>query len=91
LPPCGTTKTPRLHGRRLHAAELFAVGVRQAEIVRQLGVSRQAVSLWHARWQSGRTDALRSPGPTSPAARLSDQQLAKLEQALLEGQGCRRR
>jgi transposase len=67
------------------AGELFAIGVRQAEIARQLGVSRQAVSLWHARFKAGGTDALRSRGPTGPSPRRSDQQLAGVEQALLEG------
>jgi transposase len=43
------------------------------------------VSGWHAAWQRGGTDALRSRGPTGPAPRLSDQQLARVEQALLEG------
>jgi transposase len=70
----------RLQARRLRAAELFAVGMRQAEIARQLGVSAQAVSLWHAGWQSGGTGALRSRGPSGPAPRLSDQQLATVEQ-----------
>jgi transposase len=75
----------RLQARRLRATELFAAGVRQAEIARRLGVSRQAVSLWHAGWQHGGTHALRSRGPTGPAPRLSDQQLAHVQQALLEG------
>ena len=35
-------------------------------IAYQLGVSRQAVSLWSARWQAGGTDALCSRGPTGP-------------------------
>jgi transposase len=83
--PAAQQERERLQARRLRAGELFAIGVRQAEIARQLGVSRQAVSLWHARWQTGGTDALRSRGPTGPAPRLSDQQLARVEQALLEG------
>jgi transposase len=66
-PPCGTQERERLQARRLRAAELFAAGVRQAEIAHQLGISRQAVSLWHARWRAGGTDALRSRGPTGPA------------------------
>jgi transposase len=69
----------------LRAAELFAVGVHQAEVARQLGVSRQAVSLWYACWQSGGTDGLRSRGPSGPTPRLSDVQLTQVEQALLEG------
>jgi transposase len=64
---------------------LFAVGVHQAEVARQLGVSAQAVSVWHARWQSGGPEALRSRGPSGPTPRLSDAQLAKVEQVLLEG------
>lgn len=38
--------------RRLTAAGLFEQGVRQAEVARLLGVSRQAVSQWHAAWEA---------------------------------------
>jgi transposase len=75
----------RRQARRLRAAELFAVGLRQAEVARQLGVSRQSVSDWHARWQAGGPDALRSQGPTGPTPRLSDRQLGQVEQVLLNG------
>ncbi len=75
----------RLEARRLCAAELFAAGVRQAEVARQLGVSAQAVSVWHARWQACGTAALFSRGPSGPRPRLSDQELAQIEQALLAG------
>jgi transposase len=83
--PAAQQERQRLQARRLRAAELFAAGVRQAEIARQLGVSRQAVSLWHARFKTGGPDALRSRGPSGSAPRLSDQQLARVQQALLEG------
>jgi transposase len=83
--PAAQRERDRLQARRLRAAELFAAGVRQAEVARQLEVSAQAVSIWHARWQEGGTDALRSRGPSGPAPRLSDAQLAMVEQALLEG------
>jgi transposase len=43
------------------------------------------VSAWHARWKEGGAEALRSRGSSGPAPRLSDQQLATVEQALLEG------
>jgi transposase len=43
------------------------------------------VSGWHVRFKAGGTDALRSKGPSGPASRLSDAQLARIEQALLEG------
>jgi len=83
--PAAQRERDHLEVRRLQAAELFAAGVRQAEVARQLKVSAQAVSVWHARWQTGGTDALRSRGPSGPTPRLLDAQLATVEQALLEG------
>jgi transposase len=83
--PAAQRERDRLEVRRLRAAELFAAGVRQAEVARQLEVSAQAVSVWHARWQTGGSDALRSRGPSGPTPRLSDAQLATVEQALLDG------
>jgi transposase len=83
--PAAQQACDRLQARRLRAAELFAAGVRQAEVARQLGVSPQAVSVWHARWQTGGSEALWSRGPSGPVPRLSDAQLAAVEQALLEG------
>jgi transposase len=83
--PAAQRERDRLEARRLRAAELFAAGAHQAEVARQLVVSAQAVSVWHARWQTGGTDALRSKGPSGPAPRLSDAQLATVEQVLLEG------
>ena len=83
--PAAERERDRLQARRLRAAELFAAGVRQAEIARQLGVSAQAVSVWHARWQGGGPEALHSRGPSGPSARLSDAQLVTVEQALLQG------
>jgi transposase len=76
-----------LQARRLRAAELFTIGVRQAEVARQLGVSRQAVSLWHARWKQGGTQALHSRGPTGPTPKICDARLGQVEQALLKGAG----
>jgi transposase len=73
--PAAQPERDRLQARRLRAAELFAAGVRQAEVAGQLGVSAQAVSVWRARWQASGTDGLRSKGPSGPAPRLSDQQL----------------
>ena len=75
----------QLQARRLRAAELFSAGIHQAEIARQLGVSRQAVSSWHAAWKAGGTSALASHGPTGPTPRLSDAQLHTVEAALLQG------
>ncbi len=74
-----------LEARRLRAGELFAQGHTQAEVAHQLGVSRQSAHVWHARFQQGGVDALRSRGPTGPDPKLSAAQLAKVEQALLQG------
>jgi transposase len=83
--PAAQRERDRLQARRLRAAELFAAGVRQVEVARQLEVSAQTVSVWHARFQQGGAEALRSRGPSGPAPRLSDAQLRQVEQALLEG------
>jgi transposase len=74
-----------LEARRLEAAELFAQGRSQAEVARELGVSRQSAHVWHAAWQQGGVDALRSRGPTGPDPKLSATQLARVEEALLAG------
>ena len=54
-------------GVRMQAGALFAAGHTQAEVARQLGVARQNVSRWHARWQAGGLQALESRGPTGTA------------------------
>ena len=74
-----------LEARRLQAAELFAQGRSQAEVAHQLGVSRQSAHIWHARYEQGGVDALRSRGPTGPDPKLSAAQLTKVEEALLAG------
>jgi transposase len=70
---------------RMQAGELFAAGHSQAEVARQLGVARQNVSRWHARWRQAGQEALRSAGPTGPDPRLSEAQRAAIDQALREG------
>jgi transposase len=72
-------------GVRMQAGELFAAGHSQAQVAHQLGVARQNVSRWHASWRSGGLPALRSAGPTGSPPRLSEQQLAAIDQALRQG------
>jgi len=72
-------------GVRLQAGALFAAGHTQAQVARQLGVARQNVSRWYARWQAGGPEGLRSAGPTGPAPRLSLEQLHLIDQALRQG------
>jgi transposase len=71
--------------RRERAAELFAEGRSQAEVARELDVSRQSASRWHTRWQADGTTALRSRGPTGRRPKVPDSKLEVIEQALLEG------
>jgi transposase len=71
--------------RRERAAELFAQGRSQAEVARQLDVSRQSASRWHMRWQADGTTALRTRGPTGRRPKVPDSALEGIEQALLEG------
>ena len=72
-------------GRRLHAADLFEQGIRQAEVARRLGVSRQTASRWQARWRNHGLEGLRSLGPPGRTPKLSAAQLDLVEQALLRG------
>ena len=69
----------------MQAGALFAAGHSQAQVARRLGVARQNVSRWHARWQAGGLQALRSAGPTGPTPRLDDQQLNAIDQVLRQG------
>jgi transposase len=71
--------------RRERAAELFAQGRTQAEVARELDVSRQSASRWHAGWQAEGSRALRTRGPTGRRPKVADDQLEGIEQALLEG------
>jgi transposase len=82
---CGLRDRQALEGVRMQAGTLFAAGHTQAEVARQLGVARQNVSRWHARWRGGGLEALRSAGPTGYAPRLSDQQLHAVDQVLRQG------
>jgi transposase len=72
-------------GVRMQAGALFAAGHSRAQVAHRLGVARQNVSRWHAQWQAGGLEGLRSAGPTGPAPRLSDAQLAAIDQALRKG------
>ncbi|HUT53755.1 MAG TPA: winged helix-turn-helix domain-containing protein [bacterium] len=71
--------------RRLAAAKLFKQGVAQAEVARQLGVSRQAASVWFAAWKRRGNKGLAAAGRAGRKPRLTVSQLQKVERALLKG------
>jgi transposase len=71
--------------RRKRAARMFERGVSQADVARELGVSRQSVSRWHADWQRGGARALKAAGRAGRMPRLTAVQLAQVERALRRG------
>jgi transposase len=71
--------------RRKRAAQLFGQGKTQAEVVRQLEVSRQSVSRWHADWLAGGTDALRAAGRAGRLPQLDRADLVRVERRLKKG------
>ena len=81
----GARQRAERQARRERAAELFAQGRSQAEVARELDVSRQSANRWHAGWQAAGATALRSRGPTGRAPKVPDRALEGIEQALLEG------
>lgn len=71
--------------RRMRAADLFKRGMIPAEIARRLSVSHQIVSEWRTAWRQGGRAALRGAGRAGRKPKLSNEQLAKVEEALARG------
>ncbi len=72
--------------RRRRAARFFAAGKRsQAEIARELHVSRQSVSRWHEAWQSDESGWIPGAGRAGRQPKLDDKQLALVDEALRQG------
>jgi transposase len=71
--------------RRKRAAQLFRQGKSQAEVARELEVSRQSVSRWHANWLSGGTTALRGAGRAGRLPQLDQADLRHVERQLAKG------
>jgi transposase len=71
--------------RRKRAARLFERGSAQADVARELAVSRQSVSRWYAEWQAGGAKALKGAGRAGRMPRLSTAQLRQVERALRQG------
>ena len=69
----------------MQAADLFAKGVSQADIGRELGVSHQTVSDWHKLWAVGGKQALKRTGAPGRPRKVTDAELAKVERALEKG------
>src|SRR5262245_6107276 len=74
-----------LEERRMHAADLFELGVIPAEVARQVGVSHQIVSDWRAAWRRSGRDGLRGAGRAGRLPKLSRDQLVEVERELIKG------
>lgn len=65
---------------------MFAAGnLTQAEIVRELHVSRQSVSRWYQAWQLDEPRWIRGAGRAGRPPKLEDGQLAVVDEALRKG------
>src|SRR3954466_9068107 len=75
-----------LERRRMRGARLLHRGISQAEVARQVKVSRESVRRWANRMaQEGAAAALRKAGCAGRKPRLSEKQLQQLEARLREG------
>jgi transposase len=74
-----------LRARRLRAGRMFERGWSQAEVARELDVSRQNVSKWYWRWEDGGLEALGTVGKKGPKRFITEKQMEKVEKALLKG------
>ncbi|GAA3413087.1 hypothetical protein GCM10018952_28460 [Streptosporangium vulgare] len=69
---------------RFRAADMFAGEIAPAQVARLLGITRKSAYEWYALWRRGGRAALASKGSGS-GRKLTDEQLARLEEALEEG------
>ena len=79
-------RDPRaLKQRRMAAADMFAKGKRQVDVVTKLGVSAQTASRWHKAFLAEGKKGLAGAGRAGRLRKLSDEQLAQVEAALVDG------
>jgi transposase len=76
-----------LEERRRKAPRLFDRGLTQAEVARQLEVSRQSVSRWYADWRASGTGALRGARRAGRLPKLSTTELKRIARELAKGAG----
>ena len=71
--------------RRKQACKLFRSGKIQADVARELGVSRQSVSRWYSAWCEGGAGALNGTGRAGRLPSIDVKQLKDVERAILKG------
>jgi transposase len=67
------------------AADMFARGRRQVDVVTELGVSAQTASRWYRAWRDGGRAGLAGAGRAGRMRKLSDEQLAEVAAVLVKG------
>jgi transposase len=71
--------------RRLRAASMFGEGMSQAEVARQLSVSRQTAYRWAQDFSDGGAEAMKWNGHVGRPARLTPEMKARLTKVLEKG------
>jgi len=71
--------------RRLRAMTLLEQGCCQSEVARQMGVTPGAVSQWVKAFRRDGPDALKAKIHPGPKPKLSEPQVERLQQLLLQG------
>src|SRR5664279_2132848 len=72
--------------RRRRAGRLFAAGKRsQAEIARELHISRQSVSRWFEAWRQAKPDWIRGAGRAGRRPKLDGAQFKQVDKVLRQG------
>ena len=74
-----------LKSRRMKAAKMFSAGKSQAEVARELKVSRQSASRWHHAWAREGRKALEGAGRAGRRPKLDERQLMEVAAALRVG------
>jgi transposase len=74
-----------LRQRRMQAADMFGRGKRQVDVAAKLGVSQPTASRWYQMWLTGGRAGLVGAGRAGRRPKLSDEQLAQVEAALVKG------
>jgi transposase len=74
-----------LERRRIEAGRLLEEGVAQAQVARDLGVTRQSVSRWAAAQETAGSSGLRATGYRGRRPGLTEAELGRLEEILVAG------
>jgi transposase len=69
----------------MQAADMFDRGKRQVDVAAKLGISQPTASRWYQSWLAGGRAALAGAGRAGRMRKLSDEQLAQVEAALVKG------